>query len=459
MLQKNAVSLCAALWVAQAAAAAPLNLVVVDFAAQGNASADLGRALGEVAAAEATRIGDRQVVSTADIAAQLGLERTRQLIGCTDDTGCLVEIAGSLNIDQMLVGTVTLLDTSYLVSVRLLDLRTSRTLARVSLTVKGLSQADVLDCGRRLAHEALTGRKLDTTGLLLLEISQAGASVAIDGAGVGQSPLAGGQRVIEGPHRLLVQKPGYVPWEGTVDVTAGGVSMVKITMVQVAAMERVRRVYAELLGGFVPVSRYGITGTDNCGDGCVGNLGGARGGYNLTEHLGIELFLVPVMYQVRDSRRSLTVDAGGTPTTSDAYFERADVGATLGGVSVQYHLFEQTPLTFRLWAGAAVGYVATSAGGQFPDAPPDFARNFNLPSVSQRFWSAVGGPEVRFGYRFSKGVVMDVGLALLVMFLPSTQAQSGPAMQDQRVSLPPGPAFTGGLSWSLPFTCALHFDF
>lgn len=53
---------------------------------------------------------------------------------------------------------------------------------------------------------------------------------------------------------------------------------------------------------------------------------------------------------------------------------------------------------------------------------------------------------------------MDAGIAALVMTLPSTIAETGTAIQDQRVQLPPGPAFNGGGAWFFPVTLAVRFD-
>lgn len=62
----------------------------------------------------------------------LGMERQRQLLGCTEDTSCMAEIANALGTDLVAVATVGRVGNTYLVSVKLIDGRTSRTAARAS---------------------------------------------------------------------------------------------------------------------------------------------------------------------------------------------------------------------------------------------------------------------------------------------------------------------------------------
>src|SRR5438132_10394227 len=105
---------CRMLLVGILLAAAP-RLMVLDFGVQGTAPRELARALGDVSAAEAVRVGGFTVLSQGDVAAQLEVERKKQLLGCSEDESCLVEIAGAFGADRLLAGTVTLLDQTYLI--------------------------------------------------------------------------------------------------------------------------------------------------------------------------------------------------------------------------------------------------------------------------------------------------------------------------------------------------------
>ena len=263
------------------------------------------------------------------------------------------------------------------------------------------------------------------------------------------------ERVLEGPHRVVVQKAGFVPWEGTIMVAASTTVPVSVSLVSIAAMEKPRQAYVEVFGGVNLPPRYGVVNAPSCQAGCIGNLGGIRGGYLFRGRFALELFLVPYTALNHESRRTITVVNDSGPVTSTNYTERADQSATIGGFLAAVRFFETFPLLIRFWAGAAHGAVYTSASGQFPGAPSDYAHD----SLSQAYWTAVFGPEVRVGYRLSKGVAMDLGVAALYMDVPQTIPDSARAIQDQRVALPEGPAFNGGGTFFYPVTLGLHYDF
>ncbi|MBL8742745.1 MAG: PEGA domain-containing protein, partial [Myxococcales bacterium] len=60
------------------------------------------------------------------------------------------------------------------------------------------------------------------TGTIAVTVSEAGATVSIDGKAAGTSPLAKPLRVMPGSHKLSVTKDGFTPFESTVDVAAKG---------------------------------------------------------------------------------------------------------------------------------------------------------------------------------------------------------------------------------------------
>jgi hypothetical protein len=196
------------------------KLAVLDFALAGSAHPDLARVLGD-AAARGAAVEGVQVMSQGEIVALLGLERTKQMLGCSEESGCLVELGSALDSDRLVSGSLTILERTALLTVRLMDARKARTLARTTATLIDATEPELVETARRLAHEALTGRKLDTSGTLRVDVSVKGAAVTLDGRSLGTSPLAGAQRVLEGPHSIVVQKPGYVRWSSTVAVAAG----------------------------------------------------------------------------------------------------------------------------------------------------------------------------------------------------------------------------------------------
>lgn len=219
-----AIALLVAPALARAEGAADIRtqkVAALDFALAGSAHPDLARVLGDAAARGAAEDRSVQVMSQGEIVALLGLERTKQMLGCTEDQGCVLELGNALDSDRLLSGSLTLLDRTALVTVRLIDARKARTLARTSATLVDATEGELVETARRLAHEALTGKKVDTTGVVRIRVNVKGAEVSLDGKSVGPSPVAAPQRVLEGPHAIVVQRPGYIRWSTTVSVTPG----------------------------------------------------------------------------------------------------------------------------------------------------------------------------------------------------------------------------------------------
>lgn len=60
-----------------------------------------------------------QVITSAEIAAVLGFERQRQLLGCgSDDASCMTELAGALGADALVLGAVARVGSAYQLQLR-----------------------------------------------------------------------------------------------------------------------------------------------------------------------------------------------------------------------------------------------------------------------------------------------------------------------------------------------------
>jgi len=217
------------------------RLAVLDFSLAGSAHPDLARVLADAAAAGAAAEADHQVLAQGEIVALLGLERTRQMLGCTEDSGCQAELAGALDSDRLLSGSLTILERTSLVTVRLIDVKKNRTLSRVTATLLDATESELVDAARRLSHEALTGKRLDTTGVLRVAVDRSAAIVTLDGKALGESPLKESPRVLEGPHTITVQKAGYVRWSTTVQVAAGQTVPVEVDLVPIQLLGEAAR--------------------------------------------------------------------------------------------------------------------------------------------------------------------------------------------------------------------------
>lgn len=107
------------------------RLLVRDLQARGGASAAVAAALTESLAQEAGRRGFFKVMSTRDLAELLGVERQKQLLGCSDDSSsCLTDLTGALDARFVLSGALTQLGEGFQLSVQTLDARTAQPLGR-----------------------------------------------------------------------------------------------------------------------------------------------------------------------------------------------------------------------------------------------------------------------------------------------------------------------------------------
>lgn len=68
--------------------------------------------------------GRVRATTSKDIAGMLGLERQKQLLGCSDSSGtCIAELAGALGVDGLLNASVARTDSGFLVNLRVLHAR------------------------------------------------------------------------------------------------------------------------------------------------------------------------------------------------------------------------------------------------------------------------------------------------------------------------------------------------
>lgn len=87
--------------------------------------------LTDIVASDVARAGN-DVISRSDIAAMLGFEKQKQVLGCAEETSCLAEIGGALGVDFMLTGQVGQIGTQYRISLLLVDSRKARVAARAA---------------------------------------------------------------------------------------------------------------------------------------------------------------------------------------------------------------------------------------------------------------------------------------------------------------------------------------
>lgn len=108
------------------------RLVVLDLDAAGGFDPSLARSLSEALATNAAESGYFEVTSSLDVQRLLGVERQRQLLGCSDEgASCMTEVAGALGARFLLSGSVArLAEKTLQLNLQTLDTVTAKTIAR-----------------------------------------------------------------------------------------------------------------------------------------------------------------------------------------------------------------------------------------------------------------------------------------------------------------------------------------
>lgn len=216
----------------------------------------LPKALDEFLTVEVAKRGPYDVMSTSEIQTLLGLEEMKQAIGC-DDTACLLEIGGALDVAYLISGKVSRLGEQINVSLALADVREARVLARVIESVaddESLLAGAVTAAVRRLfAHLDVGGVRAATPtvaapapvafikdaaapstsvdeprwprGTLLLQTDPTGLELSLDGKPVGKAPVTL-KDVAAGSHELAVTQ-GWSTYRGSVQVSADEATLVR----------------------------------------------------------------------------------------------------------------------------------------------------------------------------------------------------------------------------------------
>lgn len=96
-----------------------------------------------------------RVVSAREIDALIGFERQKQLVAC-DSQSCMAEVAGSLGVDFILVGSVARVGKSYVLNMKVLDVRRAVQTAAVFERQDGESEEVLLDRTYPAVRQLLT---------------------------------------------------------------------------------------------------------------------------------------------------------------------------------------------------------------------------------------------------------------------------------------------------------------
>ena len=108
--------------------------------------------LGEVISADIQQSGKFEVISAADIASMIGLERTKRMLQCAEDS-CLTELGNALGADLMLRTTVGSIGNLRVLSLTLIDTKRGGVKGRQTETVS--DDSALVAAGHRLVAKLL----------------------------------------------------------------------------------------------------------------------------------------------------------------------------------------------------------------------------------------------------------------------------------------------------------------
>ncbi len=143
--------------VALLAAAPPKKLAVMDLEASG-----VGPALAQAVSLSIPtdvrgRLPGTQVISKDDIASMLGLEKTQQMLGCTD-ARCASEVGSAVGADELVSGRIGKVGDTYVLELKRIDVRAGTVLASSARLIRGEQDA-LVDATNGMLDELFPGTR------------------------------------------------------------------------------------------------------------------------------------------------------------------------------------------------------------------------------------------------------------------------------------------------------------
>lgn len=209
------------------AAAEKTRVAVMDIQAP-SLSSDMREAVTALVPQVLEALGPFKAITGQDIRQMLALESMKDRLGCNDVT-CLAEIGGALGADLMVSGRVVLAGDTYLVQLELTNVRRARVESRVAREYRG-GQSGLVDemrvAVKLLVRDVLAAR----SGRLAPNVSEEGATIRLDGAIVGSSPMPP-FNAAAGMHSIAVEKDGFIRFLKDVEVVESKDTAIKVTLI------------------------------------------------------------------------------------------------------------------------------------------------------------------------------------------------------------------------------------
>lgn len=174
---------------------------------------ELAQRLETLFRAELDRLAAKPMPTRRDIDRQVDAG----LRDCTGEDKCLAAIGKQIGVDVMVSGSVGELGDNYILNVKAVDVATAKQIRKIQSDPLTGSPDELIEGIRVAAYKLLAPDQLHGSIVVLSDL--VGATVKLDGAEVGKTPLAQplGQRAL-GAHVLRVEAEGYQPFEDKVVV-------------------------------------------------------------------------------------------------------------------------------------------------------------------------------------------------------------------------------------------------
>ena len=151
---------------------------------------------------------------------------------CTGEEKCLAAIGRKIGVDLIITGTVGAMGASYVLNIKAVDVATQKQVKRIESDPLRGSPDELIEGMRVAAYRLLAPQQLH--GSIQIQTDILGAEVRLDDKAIGKTPLPNLGVLSKqqlGKHKLVVQAPGYDPFEDVVDVHFQKVSQVEVRLI------------------------------------------------------------------------------------------------------------------------------------------------------------------------------------------------------------------------------------
>lgn len=190
-------------------AAEGTSAAVIDLTAHGVEPA-LADSLTQLLSLELKKYKGLSVISRDEIQTMLRFQAEKQVLQCTSDTSCLVEIGGALGVDYLISGSIGRLGDAYVITLKLMDVHEAKVVNRSSETFRGAESE--LATALRVTAAGLLGKELAGKGSLVIRANVDEGEFALDGGEAVKLPPPGPfDPIVVGKHTVNIRSEGYYP--------------------------------------------------------------------------------------------------------------------------------------------------------------------------------------------------------------------------------------------------------